>query len=132
MSVEALLRWNDPLSGLVPTLEFIPLAEETGLILPIGAWVLDRACADVKDWERQDVDVGVSINLSPLQFRTSSIVSDVEGALSRTGLNPNRVELEVTETAVMEDSEASRKMMSRFAEMGVRLAIDDFGRVTLA
>lgn len=127
VSVEALLRWNDPLSGLVPTLEFIPLAEETGLILPIGAWVLDRACADVKDWERQDVDVGVSINLSPLQFRTSSIVSDVEGALSRTGLNPNRVELEVTETAFMEDSEASRKMMSRFAEMGVRLAIDDFG-----
>ncbi|MFC7738235.1 putative bifunctional diguanylate cyclase/phosphodiesterase [Roseomonas sp. GCM10028921] len=121
---EALLRWRHPDRGLVSPGEFIPLAEEIGLIQPLGVWTLVRACADAVTWPSH---VKVAVNLSPAQFSKGDIVSDVEQALTASGLNPERLELEITESILLRDSEATFEILHRLRDLGVRIAMDDFG-----
>jgi diguanylate cyclase (GGDEF)-like protein len=121
---EALLRWHHPERGLVLPAEFIPLAEETGLIVPIGEWVLRTACAEAAKWP---VNLKVAINLSPAQFRSKELVSIIVGALATSGIAPQRLELEVTETVIMHDSEAVFAALGQLHKLGVRVALDDFG-----
>jgi diguanylate cyclase (GGDEF)-like protein len=120
---EALLRWNHPVRGLVSPAEFIPIAEETGLIVPIGEWVLRTACATAASWP----DVTVAVNLSPVQFRSRGLVALVTSALGEAGLAPQRLELEVTETALLDDSEATVEILHQLRALGVRVSLDDFG-----
>ncbi|QPF91633.1 PAS-domain containing protein [Bradyrhizobium commune] len=120
---EALLRWKHPSRGLVSPAEFIPIAEETGLIVPIGEWVLRSACATAASWP----DVTVAVNLSPVQFRSRGLVAMVTSALAEAGLPPQRLELEVTETALLDDSEATIEILHQLRSLGVRVSLDDFG-----
>ena len=125
---EALVRWNHPTRGLIAPMDFIPLAEETGLIVPLGRWILDEACAQISAWQEvSDAVIGLSVNLSAVQLRSSDIVNDVALALSVTGLDPSRLTLEVTETALVGDPEAVAGVLRSLKTLGVRLAIDDFG-----
>ncbi|WP_128930533.1 EAL domain-containing protein [Bradyrhizobium zhanjiangense] len=121
---EALLRWHHPQRGLVLPSEFIPLAEETGLIVPLGEWVLRTACAEAAKWPAY---VRIAINLSPAQFRSTELVPVVVGALASSGIAPHRLELEVTETVIMHDSDAVFAVLAQLRELGVRIALDDFG-----
>src|SRR5437899_7781572 len=121
---EALLRWHHPQRGLVMPAEFIPLAEETGLIVPLGEWVLRSACAEAANWP---ADLKIAINLSPAQFRSKELVSIIVGALANSGIAPQRLELEVTETVTMHDSEAVFAALDQLHKLGVRIALDDFG-----
>jgi diguanylate cyclase (GGDEF)-like protein len=121
---EALLRWHHPERGLVMPADFIPLAEETGLIVPIGEWVLRTACAEAAKWP---ANLKIAINLSPAQFRSKKLVSVVLGALANSGVAAQRLELEVTETVIMHDSEAVFAALGQLHELGVRIALDDFG-----
>jgi diguanylate cyclase (GGDEF)-like protein len=121
---EALLRWHHPQQGLVMPSEFIPLAEETGLIVPLGEWVLRTACAEAAKWPAH---VRIAVNLSPAQFRSKELVPVVIGALASSGVAPHRLELEVTETVIMHDSEAVFAVLGQLRELGVRIALDDFG-----
>ncbi|WP_314953413.1 EAL domain-containing protein [Bradyrhizobium cosmicum] len=121
---EALLRWHHPQRGLVMPGEFIPLAEETGLIVPLGEWVLRTACAEAAKWP---VDLSIAINLSPAQFRSKELVPVIVGALASSGVAPHRLELEVTETVIMHDSEAVFAALAQLRQLGVRIALDDFG-----
>lgn len=121
---EALLRWHHPERGVVSPGEFIPVAEETGLILPLGEWVLRTACAEAAKWRS---DLKIAINLSPAQFRNRELVSTIVGALAASGIAPERLELEVTETVIMHDSGAVFAALSQLRELGVRVALDDFG-----
>ncbi|MBR0778009.1 PAS-domain containing protein [Bradyrhizobium diazoefficiens] len=120
---EALLRWKHPSRGLVSPADFIPIAEETGLIVPIGEWVLRTACASAAAWP----DVTVAVNLSPVQFRARGLVAMVTSALAEAGLPPQRLELEVTETALLDDSEATIEILHQLRSLGVRVSLDDFG-----
>lgn len=119
---EALLRWKHP-SRFVSPAEFIPIAEENGLIVPIGEWVLRTACATAASWP----DVTVAVNLSPVQFRSRGLVAMVTSALAEAGLPPQRLELEVTETALLDDSEATIEILHQLRALGVRVSLDDFG-----
>lgn len=121
---EALLRWHHPERGVVSPGEFIPLAEETGLILPLGDWVLRTACAEAAKWRS---DLKIAINLSPAQFRSKELVSTIVGALAASGIASHRLELEVTETVIMHDSGAVFAALGQLRELGVRIALDDFG-----
>ncbi len=121
---EALLRWTHPQRGLVSPGEFIPIAEETGLIAPIGEWVLRQACAEAVKWPAHLI---VSVNLSAAQFKGRNVTQAVLGALAATGLPPERLELEITETAMMQDAEGALAILTKLHERGVRLALDDFG-----
>jgi diguanylate cyclase (GGDEF)-like protein len=121
---EALLRWHHPERGLVMPAEFIPLAEETGLIVPIGEWVLRTACAEAAKWP---ADLRIAVNLSPAQFRSKKLVPVVLDALAISGIAARRLELEVTETVIMHDSEAVFAALAQLHELGVRIALDDFG-----
>jgi diguanylate cyclase (GGDEF)-like protein/PAS domain S-box-containing protein len=121
---EALLRWNHPIRGMIQPADFIPLAEDTGLILPIGNWVLRRACKDASLWSR---DAAVAVNLSPRQFKSRDLVASVIAALSDSGLSANRLELEITESVFLRNSEATIAVLSRLREVGIRLSMDDFG-----
>ena len=114
---EALLRWHHPERGLVMPAEFIPLAEETGLIVPIGEWVLRTACAEAAKWP---ADLKIAVNLSPAQFRSKELVPVIVGALATSGIAPQRLELEVTETVIMHDSEAVFAALGQLHELGVR------------
>ncbi len=130
VGVEALLRWQHPERGIVPPLSFIPLAEETGLILPIGRWVLRTACDQVRDWQRRHPSAGplfVSVNLSAREFAQADLVQDVAAILDATGLDPATLELEITESVVMDQSEASVERLRGLRALGVRLVLDDFG-----
>ncbi|MDN5003025.1 PAS-domain containing protein [Bradyrhizobium sp. GCM10027634] len=120
---EALLRWKHPSRGFVSPAEFIPIAEENGLIVPIGEWVLRRACATAASWP----GVTVAVNLSPVQFRSRGLVAMVTSALAEAGLPPQRLELEVTETALLDDSEATIGILHQLRALGVRVSLDDFG-----
>ena len=128
--VEALLRWNHPERGVVPPLQFIPLAEETGLIVPIGLWVLREACRQGvilhQRFPRAD-SLTMSVNLSAKQLQTESIVSDVAEALEVSGLDPTTLVLEITETVMMTDSDIAIARLNELKELGVRIALDDFG-----
>jgi len=121
---EALVRWRHPERGLVPPSDFIPLAEEIGLILPLGEWVLRQACMDAMTWPE---DVKVAVNLSPVQFTSRSLVADVAEALTDSGLAPERLELEITETVMLKDTEATLVILHQLKALGVRIAMDDFG-----
>ncbi len=130
VAVEALLRWEHPTRGLVPPLAFIPLAEETGLILPIGRWVLETACHRVRDWQRRypaAANLAISVNLSARQFAESGLISDVATILDHAGLDPALLELEITESVVMDQSEASVERLRGLRGLGVKLVLDDFG-----
>ncbi|TBY81966.1 EAL domain-containing protein [Rhizobium leguminosarum bv. viciae] len=121
---EALLRWHHPERGLVPPAEFIPLAEETGLIVPIGEWVLRQACKDAAGWP---ADICVAVNLSPLQFRSQTLAHTVVSALSDAGLPASRLELEITESVLLTDNETALATLHHIRGLGVRIAMDDFG-----
>ena len=121
---EALLRWHHPERGLVMPADFIPLAEETGLNVPLGEWTLRAACTEAAKWP---ADIKIAINLSPAQFRSKKLVPVVIDALAASGLMPQRLELEVTETVIMHDSEAVFAALGQLHRLGVRIALDDFG-----
>jgi diguanylate cyclase (GGDEF)-like protein/PAS domain S-box-containing protein len=128
--VEALVRWQHPQRGLLGPNTFIPLAETTGLIVPLGRWVLRQACEQVAKWHRELPNAGqvrVSVNLSARQFQYAGLVQDVAAALSQTGIDPNLVILELTESLLMQDSESTVVTLNELRDLGVRLAIDDFG-----
>ncbi len=126
--VEALLRWYNPELGSVPPARFIPLAEETGLIVPIGTWVLRTACAQSVAWQKQGLPpVCLSVNLSMRQLADEGLVREIESVLVETGLAPQLLELEVTETTIMHNADRAVHVLTAIKDLGVRLAIDDFG-----
>ncbi|RIH79126.1 putative signaling protein [Calidithermus terrae] len=120
--VEALLRWRHPKHGLVLPARFIPLAEESGLIVPIGSWVLQQACRQAASWRTR-----VAVNVSAIQFCRADFADVVASTLAETGLSPQQLELELTESTVMRDAEESLRQLERLQALGVRIAIDDFG-----
>jgi diguanylate cyclase (GGDEF)-like protein len=121
---EALLRWNHPTRGRVVPNEFIPLAEETGLICGIGEWVIRQACAEARKWPS---DLRVAVNVSPVQFRNKTLVASVVSALATSGLRPDLLELEITETVLMTNNEATLAALHQLRGLGVRISMDDFG-----
>lgn len=123
-SCEALVRWRHPQRGLVPPLDFIGLAEETGLIVPIGEWVLNQACAAAMRWPEH---IMVSVNLSPAQFKSRNIVQTVHAALAKSGLPPKRLELEITELVLLEETEGAFAILHQLRDLGIKIAMDDFG-----
>jgi diguanylate cyclase (GGDEF)-like protein/PAS domain S-box-containing protein len=130
VGIEALLRWRAPDEGFVPLVEVIPLAEETGLIIPIGRFVLQRACADLRTWRDElDLDEGLSlaVNVSPVQLEHGSLVTDVERALGDAGLDATSLVLELTESALTNDSLDTVRTLRDLRLRGVRIALDDFG-----
>mgnify|MGYP002336244454 CR=1 FL=1 len=129
VGTEALIRWEHPTRGLVPPLSFIPLAEDTGLIVPIGRWVLETACRQARAWldERPDAPLVMSVNLSPRQFAQPTLVAEISDILAETGLPPDRLELEITESLLLDESETSAAALRAIRELGVQLALDDFG-----
>jgi diguanylate cyclase (GGDEF)-like protein len=127
---EALLRWHHPRRGLVSPAEFIPTAEETGLIVPIGNWVLAEACRQIRAWELEfpgSADVTISVNLSARQCMQPGLLDDVQRILGETGVAPSRVKLEITEGVVLENTEAVAKILRDLRALGVQLGLDDFG-----
>jgi diguanylate cyclase (GGDEF)-like protein len=123
-SFEALLRWQHPERGLISPDEFIPIAEETGLIIPIGDWVLEQACVEAMKWPS---DIRVAVNLSPNQFLRQDLPEKVAQALTRSGLPAQRLELEITESVLLQDSEPNLQTLHKLHELGVRTVLDDFG-----
>jgi EAL domain-containing protein (putative c-di-GMP-specific phosphodiesterase class I) len=124
---EALVRWNHPQLGMVPPSEFIPLAEKSGLIVPIGEWVLKTACAQNKEWQNKGLGLmTISVNLSPRQFTQSNIVEVVRGVLEQTELDPQYLDLEITESIAM-DVNYVLTTLQQLKELGVRISLDDFG-----
>src|SRR3954469_1665837 len=121
---EALLRWQHPVRGLISPVDFIPLAEETGLINQLGEWVLLTACTEATKWPHH---IKVAINISPVQFRSPGLALKVIGALAESGLSPQRLELEITETVLIRDDEAALRTLHQLRAAGVRIAMDDFG-----
>ena len=127
---EALLRWLHPARGMVSPLEFISVAEETGLIVPIGQWVLDQACRQTREWQKrypQEPPLHVSVNLSAKQFMQPDLIDQVSLALDRSGLNPANLKVEITESMVMQNVESTTRMLGQLRALGVEISIDDFG-----
>jgi EAL domain-containing protein (putative c-di-GMP-specific phosphodiesterase class I) len=128
--VEALVRWQHPRRGIVPPMEFIPLAEEIGLIVPLGQWAIQEACRQVRIWQKEipvDEPLALNVNLSARQLRHPNIVHDIADALDDTGLLPSRLTLEITESVLMIDTSATLNRLFQLKSLGVRLAVDDFG-----
>ncbi len=124
VSFETLIRWRHPERGLVPPVEFIPVAEETGLIGPMGEWILKTACMTAAAWPQP---WRVAVNISPVQFRHKSLVGLVKKALAQSGLDPRRLELEITESVILTDERHNLALLNEIRAMGVRIAMDDFG-----
>jgi EAL domain-containing protein (putative c-di-GMP-specific phosphodiesterase class I) len=128
VGAEALVRWRHPVNGVLSPGRFIPIAEETGLILPLGRYVLEQACAQIRSVrERLHLDLPISVNLSPRQFQENGLLSQVAAALDATGLPSEALIFEITETMVMQDLAGASEIMKKLNRLGVRLAIDDFG-----
>jgi len=128
VGAEALVRWRHPIHGMISPANFIPLAEETGLILSIGRWVLRTACRQLGRWRARGFDLAsVSVNVSALQFTDPTFAATVQAALDETGIDPARLDLEITETAMSDDVERALNMLHTLKDMGVTLSIDDFG-----
>jgi len=126
--VEALIRWHCPGQGMVPPDRFISVLEDTGMILPVGAWVIRAACAQLAAWDKAGLpQLRMAVNLSARQFKHLYLASLVEDSLRENAIDPRRLDVELTESLLMEDTETNRGMLANFARMGVRLAIDDFG-----
>jgi predicted signal transduction protein with EAL and GGDEF domain len=121
---EALIRWDHPERGLISPSEFIGVAEEMGLIVPLGEWVLRQACAAAMDWPDE---ICVSVNLSPLQFSKGNLVSTIVSALASSGLPGSRLELEITESVLLEKSERNISILNQLRGLGIRISMDDFG-----
>jgi len=121
---EALLRWRHPERGLIPPLDFVPLAEDIGLIVPVSQWLLGEACREAATWP---ADVKLAVNLSPVHFRSGTLVHDVVGALSASGLESSRLELEITESVLLDDNKTTMQALHELRRWGVRISIDDFG-----
>jgi diguanylate cyclase (GGDEF)-like protein/PAS domain S-box-containing protein len=123
-SCEALLRWHHPQRGMISPVEFIPIAEETGFIVQIGEWVLAKACADAATWPH---DIGVAVNVSAVQFRNQGLALTIVAALAASGLPAHRLEIEITETVLMQHNEVTLTTLHQLRDLGVRIAMDDFG-----
>ncbi|WP_424932535.1 putative bifunctional diguanylate cyclase/phosphodiesterase [Amaricoccus macauensis] len=123
IGVEALLRWNDPTEGLVAPDEFIALAEETGLILPIGEWVIREACREARAWP----GLKFAVNVSPVQFRHGNLAETIRLALKETGIEPGQLEIEITEGVLLQKTDETVAILTKIQELGVRVAMDDFG-----
>jgi EAL domain-containing protein (putative c-di-GMP-specific phosphodiesterase class I) len=123
-SCEALMRWHHPHHGLIPPSDFIPLAEDAGLIVAMGEWALRTACQEAATWPHE---IGVTVNLSASQFSGSDLYKTVEAALSLSGLAPQRLELEITESVLLRDDTSTVKTLHKLRDCGVRIALDDFG-----
>jgi len=121
---EALLRWQHRSHGMIPPSDFIPIAEETGLIAPLGEWVLRTACIEAAKWPEE---IKVAVNVSPVQFNNAGLVQAVIGALGASGLAPHRLELEITEAVLIRDDAAALGILHQLRALGVRIALDDFG-----
>jgi diguanylate cyclase (GGDEF)-like protein len=128
LGAEALVRWRHPLRGLVPPSEFIPLAEETGLIIPIGAWVMETACREAAAWQKHsDHPLFVAVNLSPRQLGDPELIPRIRAALQESGLPPAQLEMELTETVLADQSDRTVQLLLEIADIGVHLVLDDFG-----
>lgn len=126
--VEALLRWNNPYLGLVAPMQFLPIAEETGMIIPIGRWVIKTACTQNVAWQKEGLPpVCMAVNLSLRQLMDDNLINDIQYILKETGMSPNLLELEITESMIMHNTERFMPVLTKIKEAGVRLAIDDFG-----
>src|SRR5262249_53913446 len=121
---EALARWRHPAKGMVPPAVFIPIAEDSGLILALGTWALTEACRQAARWPE---DLKIAGNLSPVQFSTPNLGETIAAILAETGLAPHRLELEITERVFMEDSDKTLSILHRLKQLGVRISMDDFG-----
>ncbi len=125
---EGLIRWAHPEKGLIPPDVFIPIAEETGLIVPIGYWVIEEACRQILHWNQKGLNVvPVSINVSPLQLKQSSFFNNLRDIIARIGVDPAMLGIEITETTVMHDVESNALNMARLRELNIEISIDDFG-----
>ena len=128
LGCEALIRWRHPSAGMIAPSEFIPLAEETGLIVPIGLWALRAACEQSRRWSDEGLgDVKVAVNLSARQFRQGDLIERIRDVVADTGLSPEHLEIELTESTVMDDAEQAIRVMRRLRDMGIRISVDDFG-----
>jgi EAL domain-containing protein (putative c-di-GMP-specific phosphodiesterase class I) len=125
--LEALLRWHHPKRGVVQPDEFVPLLEETGLIVDVGAWVLRDACRQAAEWRAAGHDVGIAVNVAAVQLERDELLEEVRDALSDSELDPEALTIEITETAIMNDAEETARRLAGIKELGVRVAIDDFG-----
>ena len=128
IGMEALLRWNHPKLGAVSPVKFVPIAEDSGLIVPIGEWVIREVCAKIAQWKSAGIDVPrIAINLSARQFRLKTLVEDVSRVLAETGTDPRRIGLEITESMLVEDVEEAVKTLEKLSDLGFEVSIDDFG-----
>jgi EAL domain-containing protein (putative c-di-GMP-specific phosphodiesterase class I) len=125
--VEALIRWKHPKRGLLQPDQFIPLAEETGLITEIGTWVLQRACSQGAAWRKAGYQIGMAVNVSARQLDSDQLVADIEGALTASRMDPEALTIEITETTLMRNVEETARRLAAIKGLGVRIAIDDFG-----
>jgi diguanylate cyclase (GGDEF)-like protein/PAS domain S-box-containing protein len=126
-SVEALLRWRDPVRGLISPSEFVGLAEETGLIIPIGAWALRTACMQLRQWQDQGLSLRMAVNISAVQLQQHDLVAQVREAIAESGITPQTLQLEITESAAMLSVELTMQMLHELRAMGVGVSVDDFG-----
>ena len=128
IGLEALVRWNHPDMGLVSPMDFIPLAEETGLIVPLGEWVLRTVCSQMRDWRDAGREpLRVAVNLSACQFRQTMLSQMIKRMLRETGIAPEWLELELTESVIMDDIQTSSTLLRELKKMGVHISMDDFG-----
>jgi EAL domain-containing protein (putative c-di-GMP-specific phosphodiesterase class I) len=128
IGIEALIRWLHPVRGTVSPMQFIPVAEDTGLIIPLGDWILHEASRQIREWHEAGLtDVRVAVNISGKQLRHNQLLDTIESILSRTGCNPEWLELEITEGFIMEHADQSISLLNEIRKIGIELAIDDFG-----